>query len=171
MFSPACHFDWVSAPAQHAEFGHWLGFDRSGCLGGEKNNGYLGPGGPVSAPSLYVASESGGVFSLESFVYATLLSGFDGLTVRSSKGGVFSTSGAEGLFTIRSFTDPEWKEVDWLVFDSLDVGVPIGFDNLVLTQAELPEPATLMLSFGALFSAFVASRPNRRRSVSKFHSS
>jgi hypothetical protein len=158
-FSPSCHFDWVLAPQQHVGLGHWLGFDLSGCLSGERNSTYQGPGGPVSASLLHVSQSSGALFSLESFVFADILPSIGHqLTVTSSKGGVFTTSGIEGLFTERQFVADEWKDVAWLVFDAGGAGLPVGIDNLVLSSSALPEPGVLGLSIAALLGAGVASR-------------
>lgn len=173
LFSPGCHFDWVAiADGMPAPFGHWLGFDTSGCYdpsGGAigYNTNYLGPGGPtIQQSTLFVQQEFGEQFSLESFVFATVASDSGGLTVRSSKGGLFVTGYPDGNFAEHSFSGAEWTDVDWLEFTSNAPGIPVGFDNLALSGNAIPEPNALYLSLLACAAAALswrrAAAPRRR---------
>ncbi|PTT80051.1 hypothetical protein DBR42_20205 [Pelomonas sp. HMWF004] len=169
LFSPGCHFDWVStADGAPAPFGHWLGFDTSGCYdpsggvaGGNigYNTNYLGPGGPVLMQSkLFVQQEFGAQFTLESFVFATVDSSSGGLEVRSSKGGFFTTGYPDGNFAQHMLSGAKWTDVDWLEFRSIAPGVPVGFDNLVLSSNAVPEPGALHLALLAFAAAGLSWR-------------
>jgi hypothetical protein len=176
-FSPACHFDWEAvADGAPAPYGHWLGFDTSGCYdpsagspGGNigYNTNYLGPGGPTLLQSkLFVQQEFGFQFTLESFIFATIASDSGGLVVRSSKGGFFSTGYPDGNFAQHNFSGAEWTDVNWLEFTSIAPGAPVGFDKLVLSSSAIPEPGALHLALLACAAAGLSCRP--RRSVRKF---
>ena len=165
-FSPACHFDWVNqSDGAPAPFGHWLGFDTSGCYDSNGsaigyNHDYLGPNGPVLTQSkLFVQQEFGEQFSLESFMFATIASDTGGLEVRSSKGGLFQTGYPDGVFAEHTFSGAQWTDVTWLEFTSIAPGVPVGFDNLVLSGNAIPEPNAFLLALLALAAAGWSWRP------------
>lgn len=168
VFSPGCHFDWeASSDGAPAPFGHWLGFDTSGCYapsGGNigYNTNYLGPGGPTLLQSkLFVQQEFGLQFTLESFVFATIASDSGGLEVRSSRGGFFTTGYPDGNFAKHTLSGAQWTDVDWLEFTSIAPGIPVGFDNLVLSGNAIPEPNALALALLACAAAGLSWRPGR----------
>ncbi len=155
VFSPGCHFDWLnvrSGGGTPAPFGHWLGFDSSGCyddpsgqaIGYNKN--YLGPSGPVTnRPSIFIQHEFGALFDVESFIFASIADDIGGYQVRSSKGGLFQTSYSDGMFTGRTLSGEEWRDVAWIEFSTGSLGAPVGFDQLVLKSSAISEPASAFL--------------------------
>jgi hypothetical protein len=154
VFSPGCHHDWVPTPAYvSGRGGHWLGFDISGCGGSPGsigfNTDYLGPGGPVvQRGSMFVRHLWGETFTAESFVFATFLSA--GMTVTSSKGGSLRVDSPDAPWSTIHFAGDEWRDISWLVFDTGSSGVPVGFDDLVVSGAAIPSPSTLFLALPAL---------------------
>lgn len=171
LFSPGCHFDWgTSTGGAPSPLGHWLGFDMGGCYdpgsGGSNigyNKNYLGPGGPALAQGrMFVQQELGLQFTLDSFVFMSIVPDEGGLEVRSSKGGFFSTGFPGGNLTQYNFSGAEWMDVEWLEFNALSSGFPVGFDNLVLTSNAIPEPNGLHLALLACAAAVLPWRPRRR---------
>ena len=164
VFSPGCHFDWLAqyGSGQAAPYGHWLGFDSSGCGGPPSigyNTDYLGPAGSApKTPTLFVQHESGALFTIESLVFAAISTDAGGLQVRSSKGGFYQTSGIDGMFTARSFSGSQWSDIEWLEFTSFAPGVPLGFDNLVLSSTAIPEPGSIGLVLAAALGLIAARR-------------
>ena len=163
IFSPNCHYDLIdsyngSSGLTPAPFGNWLGFDVGGSC--DNNPNYLGPTGVPFGGLMYVASEAGRRFNLDSFVFATVSDNEFGVDVYSSKGGMTSISASGGNFIEYSFTGSDWRNIDWLVFSTRIAGAPAGFDNLRLNL--LSSPSTLWLLLGTLPVAVRrASRPVR----------
>jgi hypothetical protein len=105
------------------------------------NPNYLGPI-RVSSTSLYI-DHSGDPFTLMSVNF--LLGGGDDFEMVSSKGGVFDVpSNIEGTLDLSiSPGDPQWTDIQWLVFGFFDSGEPtVGISQLV---ASVDEPVTLPL--------------------------
>ncbi len=155
VFSPKCHYDLLdsyngTSGRVAAPFGKWLGFDPGGSCGGGTFGdppNYLGPTGVGFGGEMYVASENGRRFSLNSLVFVTVDSGAFGLDVFSSRGGFASFDWTGGNFVEYSFAGSDWGNLDWLVFSTRSGGAPSGFDNLRLNV--LPVPSTLsLLLFG-----------------------
>jgi hypothetical protein len=170
VFSPGCHFDWeTNSGGVPSPLGHWLGFDMGGCYdpssGGPHigyNTNYLGPGGPALAQGkMFVQHEFGQQFTLESFVFVSIVTAEGGLEVRSSKGGFFSTGFPGSDLTQYNFSGAAWTDVDWLEFTALSSGIPVGFDNLALSGNAIPEPNALALALLGCSAAALAWRQGR----------
>lgn len=163
IFSPSCSYGVLdtyngTAGQTAAPFGNWLGFTVSGCFGGGigANTNYLGPPGVASGGLMYVASESGQSFNLNSFVFATVANDSFGVDVYSSRGGFAAFSWSGGNFVENTFTGADWRNLDWLVFSTRIAGAPAGFDNLNLNT--LPIPSTLWLLLSATLILVVRGR-------------
>ena len=176
LFSPSCHYHLMnhytdmlnSAPAP---YGKYLAFDQSGCQDDPNpqydnyyNHNYLGPSGwQPNAAKMFVALEFGGVFTLESFVYASFDSS-GSYQVISSKGGARTIDASEGNFSLKEFSGDEWTGITWLEFLRPAGGSDVqrGFDNLRLRSNEIPEPASYGLGILALMAAGAASARRRK---------
>lgn len=160
IFSPSCHYDINRSPTSS----NWIGFDGSGCSDGSpvKNNDYLGLE-LGSFARLYVASEAGDVFNLNSLKFVTGRFDSGGFSIRSSAGGLATYDWSGGNEVVYEFRGPEWINLQWLVFSTSN-GEPVGFDDLALQVHHIDEPPPLALLGLCLFSLTMLRRrtPDQR---------
>lgn len=169
IFSPSCHFhndDRVEEPsAGVAPYGKYLSWDQSGCYDRVSaptlpNANYLGPTGwQPGVAKMFVALESGDMFSLQSLIFASRIDG-GRFSVTSSKGGMAIVDYNDGgNFALKTFQDEAWTNVTWLEFVRISGSdIPFGFDNLTLASNSLPEPTSGALYLLAIGAAALASR-------------
>lgn len=160
VFSVRCHYDMNArySGSTPAPFGNWFGTDTSGCYGPAEgspggpigwNSDYLGPGGPGSgAAQVFIARVDGGLFNLNSFVFASIADDVGGLTFTSASGVLGSYSYVTGNFTQHITSGSQWQNLTWLMVNVGAPGAPVGFDNLNVTF--IPEPSSLAIACSGL---------------------
>lgn len=150
--SPHCHVD-IFPPSDAGD--NIMGYDTSGCSGGNFNEDFIGPAGTNDA-NVYV-DYFGYQFDFLSFVRE----GFEGFA-RSSKGGFVEFGAFKPGSTTPSLVElkgTEWAGVEWIEFGGMCPGAPcIRLDDLTL---RVPTPGTLPL----IAIATVALIGARRRKV------
>jgi len=154
-FSPSCHMD-IVAPSDGAWLSgyddtSWAGFDRSGCLGGDWNDAYLG--GAVSETDALLWMDLGGA----AFDLTELYLVDPHIQIESSKGGLFHADLSDGPGMV-AFSGAEWTGINGLRFRfPSDPGVPGGIDHITLNR--VPEPGVIWLvGLGLLALAWSAAR-------------
>jgi len=161
--SPYCHIDIFAGP--FASNGSAMGWDNSGCNGGNPTNAsYLGQSPSPGFSSVFV-DYFDHPFTLESFFLDIQING-NGGSVLSSKGGQLSFSQlASGQLV--SVAGPKWSGIDWIQFTSPDIGNPLFYvDSMTFRVAlPVPEPETYaMFALGLGVVAFVARRSRTYKS-------
>jgi hypothetical protein len=118
----------------------WLGTDPGTARYFDADGNFLTATNLGSVPHLRI-DRSGELFSLLDFVNVR-----GGYTLTSSAGGLVAIGGGLGQSVVLS--GDLWSNISWLeLTPTINIGVPVGFDNL---NFNVPEPASLALFVLAL---------------------
>ena len=161
-FSPNCHqhvMDMYADPGAPNDAllpspgGTWLGFDSSGCPANYVNDDYLGPADIGRDGKMFVSMENGSQFDLLSFDFVRWMEGPYSLLVQSSRGGSFTFQTGTS-YTGFAFSEPAWRDLEWIVFSEDYSAAYSGIDNLLIDAAvaQIPEPLP-----GAAWAALIAA--------------